>query len=523
MEWWNDLVKWLAARIGVGTRGGAENAEGETGMADVLECGGKRYSARRRFRDDATEKAVPRFACHRTPERGKRSWALVVLLAVAQVGWGAAGERYDAGIDWRFYDVYCDNLVAYQNNQSAATATDPQKGTYYSYYRLRTRPWARVDIDDCYGAYGRLANEFRVYENNKQTQRFPHELFIDNLYVDVLDLWQDRLSVRAGRQDMKYGAGRVIRDGTPGDISRSYYFDAVKTEFRVSEKSTLDLAGIWQRPEDSWTLGNEEMDLTKYQAREGGNELTERAAVAYYSNRERIAFPYEIYYVYKDESRWLSSRNVRLPERRYHTAGMRLTPRFGEHWSAEAELAGQYGSIDGSGAVGERDILAGMGYGGATYTVTEWKWKPYLTVATLVLSGDDERFDDPSARGTDTGWNPVFGRAVWTSDIMSAAYECYRLSNLIYPHIETGLNFTEGHSASLQGGPQYACEEDNSNGDTLRGYLGVVRYLFPLLRESKGRRGAVRGAVKLEVLEAGDYYGEPDLAYYLRFEIHAQL
>jgi len=188
------------------------------------------------------------------------------LLTVASAGQGTAGERCvaDAGIDWRFYDVYSDNPVAYQNNRTDDTATDTQKGTYYSYYRLRTRPGARVDIGDRYGVYGRLANEFRVYDNNRQTQRCPHELFIDNLYVDVLDVWPDRLGVRVGRQDLKYGAGRVIRDGTPGDISRSYYFDAVKSEFRITEASTLDLTGIWQRPKDAWTLGNEDVDLTKY-------------------------------------------------------------------------------------------------------------------------------------------------------------------------------------------------------------------------------------------------------------------
>ncbi|NLF99345.1 MAG: hypothetical protein GX565_04260 [Lentisphaerae bacterium] len=456
-------------------------------------------------------------------------WRCVAALAasgtwcLAQTAQPSGRMATDAGVDFRFYNVYSDNPVAYQNNQTAETATDTQKGTYYDYCRLRTRPWGRMRVDDQYELYMRLGNEFRAYDNNKQLYPFPDELYIDNLYVDLDDLWRDRLSVRLGRQDLKYGAGRVIRDGTPGDISRSYYFDAAKAEVRLTEKSSVDLVGIWQRPEDPWTLGNEDVDLTKYQTREGGNDLTERAALAYYCNRERKEFPYELYYVYKDESRWLAANGARLPERRYHTAGVRLIPRFSEHWTAEAELAGQYGTIGDSGSVGERDIAGWMGYGGTTYTVTEWKWKPYVTAATLVLSGDDERFDDPNASGTDTGWNPVFGRGVWTSDIMSAAYANYRLSNLIYPHVETGLNFADGHSVSLQGGPQFVCERDNRNGDSFRGYLGVLRYLFPLVRESKKRRGAVRGVVKLEVLEAGDYYGEPDLAYYLRFEIHAQL
>ena len=486
----------------------------------------KRYSTRCLFLQNTLRKAVPRFAFRGLPEKGTCLLALVVMGGSANAELVLAENARvtaDAGIDWRFYDVYSDNPVAYQNNETDATASDTQKGTYFNYYRLRTRPWARVDVDDRYGAYGRLANEFRVYDNNKQTYPFPHELFIDNLYVDIRDVWQDRLSVRAGRQDLKYGAGRVIRDGTPGDISRSYYFDAVKSELRLSEKSTLDLTGIWQRPEDAWTLGNENVDLTRYQASENGNELTERAAVAYYSNREHIELPFELYYVYKDESRWYSGNGNRLPERRYHTAGLRLIPRFDDHWSAEAELAGQCGTIGESGSLDDREIRAWMAYGGTTYAATEWSWKPSITVATLILSGDDERFDDPNASGSDAGWNPVFGRAIWTSDIMSAAYATYRLSNLIYPHVEIGVNPADGYSFSVQGGPQYACESDNNNGDTFRGYLGVARYLFPLLRESKERRGAVRGAIKLEVLEAGDYYGDPEVAYYLRFEIHAQL
>lgn len=458
-------------------------------------------------------------------EIGRYMAVLVVSgtgLAMAQTVQHGGKVTADAGIDWRFYEVFMDNPVAYQNNRTAATATDTQRGVYYSYSRLRTRPWGRLDIGDEYGLYARLANEFRFYDNNRQLYPFPNEVFIDNLYVDFHNLWQDRVSLRVGRQDLYYGGGRVIRDGTPGDITRSFFFDAVKASVRLAEKSTLDLVGIWQRPEDTWTLGDEQTDLTRYQSRAGGNDLTERGLMAYYNNRERKDFPFELYYVYKDESRWWSSTNVRLPERRYHTAGMRVNPRFDEHWTAEAEIAGQYGTVGASGSSGERDILAWMAYGGATYTAVQRHWKPYVTTAVLVLSGDDDRFDDPNARGTDTGWNPVFGRMIWYSDLMTGAFAFYRLSNLVYPHAEMGLTLSEGHSVCVQGGPHFAYTSDNSNGDTFRGYLAFVRYMFPLVRESKERRGAVRGVFKGEVLEAGDYYGNPDTAYYLRFEIHAR-
>ncbi len=429
----------------------------------------------------------------------------------------------DAGIDWRLYIVYFDNMAAYQKNQSAETATDPQSEAYADYWRLRTRPWGRLDFGDDYSLYGRLANEFRVYRNYKQYTPFPNEVFIDNLYVDIRNLWDDRLNLRIGRQDIKYGAGRVIRDGTPGDISRSFYFNAIKAEIEVTEKSTLDLVGMWQQPKDFWTLGDEHTDLTKYHLRDNGNDLTERGLVAYYRNQEQKDFPYELYYVYKDETRWIASNNARLPERRYHTVGMRMIPRFDENWTAEVELAGQYGRISDSDSASDRDILAWMAYGNTTYTAVENNWKPYIQPAVLTFSGDDERFDDPDAQGTDTGWNPVFGRMVIYSDLFSWPFSYYRMSNLVYPHLELGMKPGDGHSFCIQAGPHFACQSNNDNGSTFRGYLAFTRYQFPIVRASDKRRGEVYGVVKAEVLEAGDYYGNPDTAYYLRFQLHAKL
>jgi hypothetical protein len=458
-----------------------------------------------------------------------RRWRLLaaLLIAVSASAPRAAAEgrlTTDAGIDWRYYDVVFDNPVTYQANRSSQNATDTQRGTYYQYFRLRTRPWGLLTLDERYDLYARLGHEFRVYDNNKQNYRFPDELFIDSLYVEFRELLNDRLSLRVGRQDMRYGAGRMIRDGTPGDVTRSYFFDAIKGQIKVDETSTLDLIGIWQRPVDHWTLGNERVDLTRYASRKGGNDLTERALAAYYSNRAQQEFPYDLYYIYKDESRWFAGNSgTRIPERRYHTLGARIVPRLTEHWSAEAEVAGQIGTIGSSATVGERDILAWLAYGGATYRRNEWRWKPYVTTAVLVMSGDDERFDDPNARGTDTGWNPIFARSIWSSDILTAGYACYRVSNWVYPHAEAGITPVDDHTFNLQAGPNYAYTSDNANDDTYRGFLVIGRYLFNVLKDSKTWRGPVRGAFKAEMLRAGDYYGAAEAAYYLRFELYFNL
>ncbi len=444
-----------------------------------------------------------------------------LLLAAAMALVASGGLDFDAGVDARFRYDWKGRPIKYQNNRTSATATDPQEGRHLDYYRMRTRVWGEMSCEDV-TVYSRLANEFRGYHNAGQQNKFPDELFIDNLYFEIRNLLNERVSLRVGRQDLNYGAGRVISDGMAGDGSRTASFDALKAVVRIDDKRKLDLVGIWQRPEDHWTLGNEKYDLTKYQNRDGGNDLTERALIAYYSDRSLKDLPFELYYIYKDETRWLTSNDNRLPERRHSTFGARVVPQLNEKWSAEGEAAVQFGEIGRSAKTGRRDILAWMGYGGVTYTETDYGWNPYVKAAVLVLSGDNDRFDDPAAQGTDTGWNTPFNRSSWFSELISYEFACLRWSNLVYPHLELGVRPAKDHRAFLQGGPHYAYEKDNANDDAYRGLYMMARYDFPLLRPTAERRGGVRGALLAEVIDAGDYYAAASTAYCLRFELNAK-
>lgn len=71
----------------------------------------------------------------------------------------------------------------------------------------------------------RVADEFRYYrsaEGDKGKQRFPDVLFIDNLYLSYSDLF-DFVDVKIGRQEMTFGAKRIISDGTGGDGSHTSF------------------------------------------------------------------------------------------------------------------------------------------------------------------------------------------------------------------------------------------------------------------------------------------------------------
>lgn len=458
------------------------------------------------------------------------AWAVSQGRLGAEEAKGAAkpGWDWDAGADVRARYEFKDDWM-----KKNSTAVD---GEYEDYYRLRTRVWGQVTHEDDFGAYLRLGNEFRGYHSpsasDKDKNKFPDEAFIDNLYFDFKNIG-DRVDVRVGRQDVKEGAGRVVSDGTPGDGSRSAYFNAILAKVKMLEKSDVDLMGTWNPYRDDATLGNpyNAYDLTKYKS---GNlkdhrysKMDEQGLMAYMHYNEVPDFPMEFYYIWKNETRFYDNKGNRYPGRDFSTVGTRLNPKITEKLSAEVEGAVQAGRTDGQPGYAERDIFAWMGYGGLTYSEKGMLAKPKLTGAVLYLSGDKDSYYNTKDGSTDNGWNPVFNRTDSLSQIAANMYDNFRWSNLVYPHLALGLEPVAQHKVSLQTGPMFAAVRDNGAASDYRGYFTQVRYDFPLVSHLFGKRGEVTGAVVGETFCYGDYYaheaaGAGDVASWVRFELNGK-
>ncbi len=428
---------------------------------------------------------------------------------------------FDAGLDFRFRYEFKDDWM-----DKGKTSVSPK---YEDYYRMRTRVWGKATFGDDLGAYLRLGNEFRDYRNsdgNKHKNEFPDELYIDNFYFDFNNIG-DRVDLRVGRQDIKEGAGRLISDGTPGDGSRSTYFDAIFAKVKMLEKSDIDLMGTWNTYRDDATLGNPNdiYDNTKIKSGSPYSEMDEKGLMAYFHYNEIEDFPMEFYWIWKQETRFYD-KETRYPGRDFHTMGTRLMPKINDKLSAEFEAAVQLGQTDGQSGMEGRDIAAWMTYAGLTYSEKEVFGKPKLTGALLYLSGDEDSYYKTTDGSTDTSWNPVFNRSTWFSEICSGMYDQYRWSNLIYPHLEAGLEPYSKHKIKLQCGPMFAAEKDNGATDNYRGLYTQLRYDFPLLSKVFGKRGDVTGAVVGEAMYYGDYYAhdvaDTDMATWLRFEINGK-
>lgn len=449
--------------------------------------------------------------------------ALSVLADDQLVQAGHADLQLDGGADIRARYEYKDNWM-----KAGSTGVDP---AYEDYLRFRTRVWGQAVYQEEYALFLRLGNEFRDYRNstkNKHRNEFPDEIYIDNLYFDLKNIGE-RVDLRVGRQELKLGAGRLVSDGTPGDGSRTDYFDAVRATVNLLEKSTLDLIGTYNHYRDDLTIGNgyNDYDLTAVRSGSPYSEMDEMGVIAYLNYNEIENLPIEVYYIWKRETRFYD-KSTRYPGRDFHTAGTRLTPKFTEKLSGELEAAVQGGGIDSQSNMQSRDILAWMGYAGVTYSEKELAGKPKLTAAMLYLSGDEESYYKTADGGTDNGWNPVFNRSSWFSEICSGMYDKYRWSNLIYPHLQAEIEPYSKHKVKAQSGPMFAAERDNSADGSYRGYYTQLRYEFPLLSKIYGERGSLKGAVVGEMLYYGDYYAydtagvDEDAAYWLRFELNAK-
>ncbi len=441
----------------------------------------------------------------------------ILLAVMMSAGIGVAQEKANA----LKVDFGGDVRVRYEASNHMPDEKHSQKD-HSDYLRLRTRVFGKATYGHLEGVV-RVGNEFRYYRakpKDKGKQRFPDVTYIDNLYLKFSDLW-DFVDLKIGRQEMKFGASRIISDGTGGDGSRTNFFDAARMTLKFDNKRTLD-AFVTYNTANDWmpTLGHThdakskgtkgyDYDLSGYNHDEFGTGL-------YYIDKSNKALPWEAYYVFKAELDGSSKDNTSkvIPAGddsfKTHTVGMRLLPQFTETISGELEVAGQWG---------DNSLFAIMAYGGLTYA-PKWNLKPKFTAAVQYMSGDKD-----GARG-DHAWHAVFNRETGVGDLGAPMFNKYAYYNFLYPHVKVELVPAEHHTLSLQTGPMFAPvrEKDGKGGEygNFRGYYAQVKYSIAVgkyFENAYAKELAI--AVLGEYLSKGDYFkdGAQEDAFFARFEV----
>ena len=234
---------------------------------------------------------------------------------------------------------------------------------------------------------GKVTNEFRVYLAPKDRAFNGHELFVDNLYFKWTIPGHVPFTVTAGRQDLNFGEGFVIADGTPGDGSRSYYFNALRLDADLGKNHKLTVFGHAQRTTDRY--------LPVINARpQALAEQPEQALALYYSGTFG-----------KTQIDAYAVRKMTDPTQAWPVAGR--TDTFGAR--AVAPLARPLGiTLEGAVQTGTYGDAGRSACGVIAHLDYDLKGTlPLLKAAVLggiLLSGDN-----PSTARME-GWDPIFSR-----------------------------------------------------------------------------------------------------------------
>ncbi|MGD0275696.1 MAG: alginate export family protein, partial [Syntrophales bacterium] len=237
------------------------------------------------------------------------------------------------------------------------------------------------------------------------------EIDFDNLYVAAKGLLDSHLDLRIGRQDLvgEFGDNFLVVDGTPGDGSRTFYFNAARATVKFNERYNLDLVYLFNQYNDG-------VLPSLYQSSPPGkdtlNTSDEIGILAYGRGRITDNLTIEPYYMYKDEK--VAGYPVAAPsvdptayklgkeQLKLNTVGARVVIGLGPDWTLKGEYAHQFGEYDdGTGRVGD---------GGNVFVGRQFKdvvLKPSVNLGYVYLSGDKQ--DSSKVEG----WDPLWSRYPW--------------------------------------------------------------------------------------------------------------
>jgi len=303
----------------------------------------------------------------------------------------------------------------------------------YTFYRVKTYLGGGYRFTKNLKFYTRVINESRFYSHkgNGDTilegdhyfrpEEHYFELVFGQLYLDWSNIGGKPLTIRIGRQNLHnkgFGDQWLIGDGTPIDGSKTFYFNAIRTNYKFSKSSSLDFVLLKNFENDPLVIYSEiEKSVT--------NITDEYGGWLWYKNHGKKSFNYDFYYIYKNEKG--GSINHRSLASSIHTVGAQIKPES-EHLWLNAQSAIQAGTYGSNGRLGYGSII----YGGYKLKIknSEFKVGPWY----MYHSGDDpntkrvESFnnlyggypnDDELYINT---WANESGTSMWTNINLIGAY-----------------------------------------------------------------------------------------------------
>ena len=360
-----------------------------------------------------------------------RRLILVGLLAFAVALTGTAyaevqNIKVSGDIDMKAVTHNNYDLKAFQKNRSPGggggmSDSDDSNDDNENFTLSTVHVSVAADLTDNVSASVRLLNQ-RKWDSHAAG---IDQISLDNAYVTLKEFLYSPLTVIAGRQNLNYGNGFVVGDGSlladpdavfstsgvGGEYSAYNAFDAVRA---ILDFAPVTVEGVWAKVNETNVAADDE---SLY------------GAVVNYK-LDRWSAEVEPYWFYKDidgagragttitVNGATSNGGARAYEvSKTHTVGVRLAASPIENLKWSGELAHQLGYLRDTNALGaggqKRNRSAWGASVYANYTWAKVPWTPATGVGWDYYSGEQARGTKEAADGTDrkdvfNAWDPVY-------------------------------------------------------------------------------------------------------------------
>jgi len=416
-------------------------------------------------------------------------------------------------VDW--FNWGADVRFRHESIENPSLTTADPPGHSYSFERLRIREWNTINPCKGFDLNLRFTWEGRHYWLPASKAEWDKsEIIIDNIN-GKFTFQEIPLTIIVGRQDIVFGDGWLISDGTPLDGPRTTFFDAIRATFDLTDiKSKLDLIYINQSSDPNSRLApifSKNISLM---------EQDERAAIFNFSYKLIEYTQIEPYFIYKHDE----AANSKGDNGDVYVLGSRLERDINSNISCLIEGAYQFGNRKNAAMFPHQDsCLSAFGINSSfTYNFRD-SLKNQIWLGYAVLSGNDAH--DPHNHQFD----PLWGRWAQYSELFPNEFDrsCERSNlhriNIGYQReLVSGMLVQVNYSALIAYANRFSGTSGFSDNGKFKGQL-----LTALLKYQYDRCWS--GLLLGEYFIPGNYYETPsgggllstrnDPATFLRFQI----
>jgi len=375
-------------------------------------------------------------------------------------------KRFNFDFSQKFKNISWDN--PYTLNDSSQYAR--------SFQKIQSKFSIQSNFTQNISAKITLSNQIRNYFVPNDREIDWNEIYFDAFYLHLKKIFSLPVELKIGRQNLVFGEGFSIMEGTPLDASRSQYFNAIRFDFKMKKQHHLTLFYADNPKQEKFLPVFHASDYPLI-------EQSTQALSGYYSaNLKKTDF--DFYYLYKK-----SNHNSQYPlKQRTHAFGFLIKKEnFVSRLSFHLETV--FEKIDQANQ--NKNALGGYFY---------LDYHDFIPIIKKVQIGSVFFSKD---------YDPLFGRwpQQWSESYPYAYYYESRIaywSNLQAPFIKTNFRLFDQVLLEIGFLGLYAFEslsqkEYPGGNGTKRGNLLTVRIGFPIQQKLK---------VKMiyETFFPGDFY-----------------